>query len=233
MGRNNILAFLLCIFAALMMPDDTKVAALTFKYYRYNEILPTVQNILSKCKNISRVYNIGKSVQNRSLFVVEFSEKPGVHELLKPEFKYVGNMHGNEVIGKEMLLHLVDHLCTGYGRNRTITNLINTTRIHILITMNPDGFEKAIEGQCTGLVGRYNGNGLDLNRNFPDPFYARTKALQPETKAIMDWMDRIPFLLSANLHGGALVANYPYDIFKNGRGKSGTYAKCPDDRFFR
>ena len=125
-------------------------------------------------------------------------------------------MHGNEAVGRELLLHLIDHLLAHYAVDPYITYLLDNTRIHIMPSMNPDGFEESIEGECQGQRGRYNARGFDLNRNFPDVFdKTHNKERQPETKAVMDWIDKIPFVLSANLHGGALVASYPYDNTPN------------------
>lgn len=58
--------------------------------------------------------------------------------------------------------------------------------------------------------------------------------VEPETLAVIKWMQNYNFVLSANLHGGAVVANYPFDKSRDPRirGRS-TYAATPDDKIFR
>ena len=191
-----------------------------------------MHSIAMQYPHIARVYTIGQSVQKQTLMVIEISDNPGVHEPGEPEFKYVGNMHGNEVTGRETLLHLIEYLCVNYGTVDRITELVDNTRIHIMPTMNPDGYDRAHIGDSQGVLGRTNGHQMDLNRNFPDRLgLSRTQPhREPETEAVMKWIADYPFVLSANLHNGALVANYPYDNSNNGLSR---YTESPDDDIFR
>ncbi len=159
-GRSGFVFIILVLFSfhySLSKPE--------FKHHNQEEMEDYMGDIAKRCPKITRLYNIGESMDGRKLIVMEMTTNPGVHELLKPEFKYIGNMHGNEVVGREMLLLLLDYLCDEYNKgNKTVQKLIESTRIHIMPTMNPDGYAKSHEYDCDSIDGRANEDNVDLNR---------------------------------------------------------------------
>uniref|UniRef100_G1NY58 Carboxypeptidase D n=1 Tax=Myotis lucifugus TaxID=59463 RepID=G1NY58_MYOLU len=201
-----------------------------FRHHHFPDMEIFLRRFANEYPNITRLYSLGKSVESRELYVMEISDNPGIHEPGEPEFKYIGNMHGNEVVGRELLLNLIEYLCKNFGTDPEVTDLVRSTRIHLMPSMNPDGYEKAQEGDSISVIGRNNSNNFDLNRNFPDQFVQITDPTQPETIAVMSWMKAYPFVLSANLHGGSLVVNYPFDDDEQG---FATYSKSPDDAVFQ
>lgn len=226
------------------------VESLLAKHHNNEELHQYLFELAQRYPDITRLYHVGESVENRKLWVLEISEQPGKHELLKPEFKYVANMHGNEVVGREMLLHLARLLVENYRAAleepkedtrptpaKFVKQLLKSTRIHLMPSMNPDGYARSEVGchhETPSRHGRLNANNVDLNRNFPDPVLhtPETPGTQPEVKALMNWSKATPFVLSANLHGGALVASYPYDGALNPSAKH-EYRATPDDQLFR
>jgi len=141
-----------------------------FKHHDYVAMEKYLKELNVNYPNITRLYSIGSSVQGRELYVMEVTKNPGRHSSEKPEVKYIGNMHGNEVVGREMLLLLLRYLCENYGTDERVTRIVETIRLHVLPSMNPDGYEISEEGDTYGLKGRENAEGVDLNRNFPDHY---------------------------------------------------------------
>ncbi|XP_004082859.1 probable carboxypeptidase X1 [Oryzias latipes] len=235
---------------------------LDFRHHSYMEMRKLMKSVRDECANITRIYTIGRSYMGLKLYVMEFSDNPGKHELGEPEFRYVAGMHGNEALGRELLLNLMQFLCKEYLKgNQRVVRLVTETRIHLLPSMNPDGYEAAYEkgSELAGWAdGRYNFEGIDLNHNFPDlnnimwdaqekaadaskvpnhyipipEYYTREDAtVAPETRAVISWMQDIPFVLSANLHGGELVITYPFDCTRDWAPQENT--PTADDTFFR
>ncbi|XP_065172246.1 carboxypeptidase D-like [Atheta coriaria] len=211
-----------------------QISAEDMRHHHYDAMRHFLEEYAKSYPNITRMKSIGKSVQGRELFVFIIGNTPDKHVAGKPEFKYVANMHGNEVVGRELLLMLIKYLCENYLEDERVTRIVNTTRIHLMPSMNPDGYEKGIEGDADGIQGRANAHGVDLNRNFPDQYVLNhfNKIREPETQAVMDWILSENFVLSANLHNGALVANYPYDDTP-GKSPGNIPNPSPDDPTFQ
>ncbi|XP_027455089.1 carboxypeptidase Z isoform X1 [Zalophus californianus] len=239
------------------LPSGLPPTFIRFTHHSYAQMVRVLRRTAARCAPIAKTYSIGRSFNGKELLVIEFSARPGQHELMEPEVKLIGNIHGNEVAGREMLIYLAQYLCSEYllGSPR-IQRLLNTTRIHLLPSMNPDGYEVAAAegaGYNGWTSGRQNAQNLDLNRNFPDltsEYYrlAESRSVRsdhipipqhywwgkvaPETKAIMKWMRTTPFVLSASLHGGDLVVSYPFDFSKHPQEEK-MFSPTPDEKIFK
>lgn len=175
-------------------------------YPTYEEIQSELKSLATHFAQTSKLYSIGKSTQGRDLWVMKLASEAKVQNDERPAFKFIANMHGDEIVGRELMVRFIRDMLENYGSDNRITNLLNSTQIHILVSMNPDGAESRRRG---------NGKWIDLNRSFPD-FTTRdnqntTTGRPPETVAVMNWQGSHNFLLSANFHGGAEVVNYPWD----------------------
>ena len=201
-----------------------------FKHHDYDEMLWFMRYFATKYSDIATLYDIGESVQNRKLWVLEISNKPGKHQPGKPEVKLISGIHGEDAIGKEILLQFIKLLCEKYDKDPKLTKLVDNTRIHIMPSLNPDGYAIARFHNDGRGIGHTNAHGVDLNRNFPDQFFPKTSPTQVETEAVQRWIKSHPFVLSASLNAGSLVVTYPYDDSPSGQS---VYSATPDDDVFR
>lgn len=214
---------------------------LDFRHHNYKEMRQMMKVINEECPNITRIYNIGKSMQGLKIYAMEISDNPGEHETGEPEFRYTAGLHGNEALGRELLLLLMQFLCKEYNDdNPRVRRLVDRVRIHLVPSLNPDAYELAFEmGSEMGnwALGHWTEEGYDIFQNFPDlssilwgaedrgwvprivpnhhipiPENFLNGSVAMETKAIISWMERNPFVLGANLQGGEKMVVYPFDM---------------------
>ncbi|XP_030687850.1 inactive carboxypeptidase-like protein X2 isoform X4 [Globicephala melas] len=108
-------------------------------------------------------------------------------------------------------------------------------------------------------LGRWTHDGIDINNNFPDLntllwgaedrqniprkvpnhyiaipewFLSENATVAVETRAVIAWMEKIPFVLGGNLQGGELVVAYPYDMARS-TWQMQEHTPTPDDHVFR
>ena len=198
-----------------MKESSLKSSASWAGYPLWSEYLSMMQSFADDYPEICRLVKIGESVDGRDLLFVKISDAVQQTEP-EPVVLYTSTMHGNETVGFVLLLRFVDTLLRSYGNDPRLTSLVDSLEIWINPISNPDGAYRS--GDAITSPVRYNANGKDLNRNFPDPKAGENPGgpYQPETLAMMAFMDTLRVCISANFHGGYEIVNYPWDTWYPG-----------------
>lgn len=113
-------------------------------YHGAEEIQDLFAHLAKDNPDLVVLHSIGTSLEGRDLTVIEISKNVRSRSVLKPMFKYVANMHGDETVGREMLVYLAQYLIGNYGTESEVTQLIDTTDIFLMPSMNPDGFARSV-----------------------------------------------------------------------------------------
>jgi len=189
-------------YAPAMEPAVDVVAASAYAY------APGVQNwgaycgydcMTSRLQDLSAscgysLESIGQSIDGREIWVMVIG--PGA-----PKVLMAGNIHGDETVGGQLLQRWMWETCFEPSAEQAA---VAQYAVAYMPMMNPDGYWRGRRG---------NADGYDLNRDFPEPGENPSSGYrQPETLAYMNYVSSTPSLeVSLMYHGGAVVANYPYD----------------------
>ncbi|MCX6333805.1 MAG: M14 family zinc carboxypeptidase [Bacteroidia bacterium] len=191
----------------IVTASDTKQAMEWAKYPTYAQYDSIMQSFASLYPALCHLDTIGTTNYGKLVLALKISDNPLIDEE-EPETFYSSSIHGDETGGFILMLRLADYLLKNYSLNSRIKNLIDNLEIWINPLANPDGTYRT--GNIISSPTRYNANGYDLNRNFPDPDND-DPVKQKETIDMIKFMREHNFVLSANFHGGEEVVNYPWD----------------------
>ncbi|HOX39722.1 MAG TPA: M14 family metallopeptidase [Candidatus Brocadiia bacterium] len=165
----------------------------------------------------------GKSVKNRPLYCLRIHRGDGKK---RPAALIGGNIHGDEWIANRVAMGIAKRLIEGCGKAERETKFLEMTDVFIAPCLNPDGYAAFWKsgGRASAKASRTNANGVDLNRNFPEPSgganfrtsltgvddekssgYRGPKPYsEPETRAIRDLAAERRFFGNVNYHCKAM-----------------------------
>jgi hypothetical protein len=92
-----------------------------------------------KYPDLLDLYEVGYSYEGRPIIQVTLTNKKTGKDTDKPAAFFEGGRHSGEVTSSESVLWLLNYLLENYGKDASITRLIDTKTIYLRPENNPDG----------------------------------------------------------------------------------------------
>jgi carboxypeptidase D len=196
------------VFKGLTAAASVSKAMTWQEYPTYTQYDSIMRKLAGDYPALCRLDTIGTSINGKQVLVLKISDYVNSDEAIEPEVFYTSTMHGDELAGFVLLLRLADYLLVNYAVDSRVKALVDNLQIYINPLANPDGTYRT--GNVITTPTRFNANGEDLNRNFPDPLQP-AEVQERENIDMIAFMRGRRFVLSANFHSGDEVVNYPWD----------------------
>ncbi|MBT7617637.1 MAG: T9SS type A sorting domain-containing protein [Calditrichaeota bacterium] len=236
-------------------------------YHHLDEILPELLELQAEYPDWMRIDTIGYTQQDglpiHSIFIsndvndTTFTERS---RWLRPAVIYVGQVHGEEILGVEFIMWLANEMMTNRGRDWR--DRIDT---YLVPTANPEGLSVVYSLDNTwrknkrdnigdGFLRQLDGwggdtSGVDINRNFPtfwskgkkflqlpdkefyDYYRGPAPASESETQALIALFDQVRPLYAMTLHSSRTGNVAEKVIYPWGWGTSENKKRPPDVDF--
>ena len=142
------------------------MAELTTTYLDHAALTARLHDLAANgCEGRASVTSIGKSVQGRDLWVVKIGGTPGSSDSEatgvdgtplpgRARVKLIGNMHGDEVVGRTILINLIEYVCgaDGGADDPRVQQIRNAIDLYVMPTMNPDGHDLSLQSATPNHV---------------------------------------------------------------------------------
>jgi hypothetical protein len=113
---------------------------LTFdRYHTVDVMYEWLHRWAARYPELVDLYEVGRSFEGRPILQVTLTNKSTGSHLDKPAAFFEGGRHSGEITSSESVLWLIQHLVEGYGRDDTITGVLDRSAIYLRPQNNPDG----------------------------------------------------------------------------------------------
>ncbi|NWS77549.1 CBPA2 Carboxypeptidase, partial [Crotophaga sulcirostris] len=199
----------------------------TFNYGTYHsldDIYAELDNLASQFSNIVRKIQIGESYEKRPLYVLKFSTGGSN----RPAIWLDAGIHSREWVTQASAMWIAKTIASDYGKDPSVTSLLNKMDIFLLAVANPDGyvFTHTKNRMWRKTRSKNQGSlciGVDPNRNWDAGFGGRNNVsgfwLSPrrnansevEVRSIVDFIKNHGNVQAfLTLHSYSQLLMYPY-----------------------
>lgn len=197
------------------------------KYLNPQQVVQALEQINSQYPAITKLFEAGKTHQQRSIMALEISAHVGDTD--KPVVIFNGMHHAREVMTTEVVMQIAKVLTESYGKDRDVTNWLDQYRIVLVPQVNPDGNSFVANGELMWRKNAYEVDntiyGVDLNRNYPaywnycngsdgepysEVYRGPSSGSEPETQAMMNLESAYKPVAEISYHSYSEMILYPF-----------------------